>query len=102
MSHIYTVIGAKISTEDLLQTSLPSTAIANAGLLLVTDAHGSSYICTRSHSFEIDWDNGRMGNYGPLVVYQDSNWDKDKVHHFLEPLGLWSDGVFGVWVFAVM
>jgi len=104
MLSVCTVIGAKVSTAVTAKKAPDfEIAAANAGLYVVKDAHStSSYLCTRSHCFDVDWDNHKLHNYGPLVIYQDSNWDKDRVRHFLEPLNLWSDGIFGVWVFAVM
>jgi hypothetical protein len=107
--HIYTVIGAKTRTweleerVDLLITEKSGwsldAAARHAGLEVVHDGEGFTYLCTRSHSFQIHGD--KLLNYGPLVIYQDSNWDKDKVRRFLEPLELWMPGEFGQWTFAV-
>lgn len=101
-THVYTVVGAKVATAVIEQrvSSFRAEAAANGLYVVDVPKQNASYICTRSHSFEIDGE--RLRNYGPLVVYQDSNWDKDKVRHFLEPLDLWLDGIFGVWVFAVV
>lgn len=106
---IYTVIGAKVDAKKLKERVDVVTkksgwsldvAAGYAGLSVVHDGEGSVFLCHRSHSFQIY--EGKLLNYGPLVIYQDSNWNKDTVRRFLEPLALWNPGEFGVWTFAVI
>lgn len=104
---VYTVIGAKVDAEDfkertdllIVQKGLRlEEAVHQARLITVSDNAGSIFLCTREHAFQIY--EGQFLNYGPLVIYQDSNWNKDDVRMFLERLELWMPGDFGVWTFA--
>ena len=106
--HIYNVIGARVETDKFKEALLlaktysafsPKEVCRTNKVVLVDALTGYSYICSYVHSFEIN--NNKLLNYGPLVHYQDKNWDKDKVRRFLEQFRLWEDGSFGIWTFAV-
>jgi hypothetical protein len=106
---VYTVIGSQVNTRLLKEQvdrvytrekGIPiQEVMEDVGLKLIDAAYGTSFVCTRSHAFQVY--RNRLLNYGPLVIYQDSNWDKEKVRRFLESLDLWMPGQFGLWTFAV-
>lgn len=101
---VYTVIGSRVDTETIRRKLEwgcfgPAEQVALDCKLQFVDAGDYSFVCTKVHEFQIA--NAHFVNYGPLVIYQESDWRKPAVKEFLEKVDLWEDGSFGVWVFTV-
>lgn len=103
-TNVYVLVGARFKDADLVKSGVDLAtsknfhqcpALCNYMLIRNPRSDGWSYLCTMHKSMS------EKANDVLTVIYQDENWFKYEVMNVLQPLGLWEDGQFGVWVLPV-
>jgi hypothetical protein len=97
--YFYTLVGSRIFLRDLPGSEKIGFMQKVGQRFRIIEAQDSIYCATLLRCCSVV--NGQLQNEGPVVMYQNQDYQREELKQFLAPLGFWHEGQFGIWSFGL-